>query len=146
MKYLILFFLLFGVTQVSQAQSEIEKIDLMGTTYTVTKNFPQEILGTYLYEKKGEPIVELNENGEGVFQPHSSSPIKINFWIDCDENGTIRKKEGAEGIYQYTILIQFLDGNNRNYPVGNYDLMGVTIRRDLGYAIIYGERFKPLSD
>ena len=124
----------------------VEKIELKGTTYTVTQDFPKEILGRYLYEKKGEPIVELNENGEGLFQPHMTAPIKIKFWIDCDDTGKLRKKEGIEGRYQYTLLIQYLDGTNGNYPAGGYDLMGVLIAKDLGNAIIYGERYKKLDN
>ena len=128
----------------SNAQSNVEKIDLKGKTYTVSKNFPREILGLYKYEGEGDPIVKLEENGEGLFQPHMVNPIKIKFWIDCDENGVIRKQEGSEGRYQYTLLIQYLDGTNGNYAVGKYDLMGVMILKDLGRAVIYGERYKPL--
>ena len=146
MKNFILVFVgLFGAIHASSAQWEVEKIDLMGKTYTVTKNFPQEILGLYKYEGKGDPIVKLEENGEGLFQPHMVNPIKIKFWIDCDENGIIRKQEGIEGRYQYTLLIQYLDGENGNYPAGKYDLMGVTVLKDLGRAVIYGERYKPLD-
>lgn len=36
----------------SYAQKKVEKIELNGDTYTVTKAFPKEILGKYLYEKK----------------------------------------------------------------------------------------------
>lgn len=146
MKNFILVFVgLFGAIQVSNAQSKVEKIDLMGKTYTVTNNFPEEIMGVYKYEGKGAPIVKLEKNGEGLFQPHMVDPIKIKFWIDCDENGIIRKQEGSEGRYQYTLLIQYLDGENGNYPAGKYDLMGVTILKDLGRAVIYGERYKPLD-
>lgn len=130
----------------SYAQKKVEKIELNGDTYTVTKTFPKEILGKYLYEKKGDPIVELFENGEGVFQPHMTAPIKIKFWIDCDEKGNPRKEQHIESRYGYTLLIQYLDGTNGNYPVGKYDLMGVHILKDIGYAVIYGERYKPLTE
>ena len=146
MKNFILVFVgLFVTIYASIAQSEVEKIELMGKTYTVSKNFPQEILGLYKYEGKGDPIVQLEKNGEGLFQPHMLNPIKIKFWIDCDENGIIRKQEGIEGRYQYTLLIQYLDGENGNYPAGKYDLMGVTVLKDLGRSVIYGERYKPLD-
>ena len=146
MRNLILIFVaLFGITYASNAQSEVEKIDLMGKVYTVTKSFPPEILGLYKYEGNGDPIVKLEKNGEGLFQPHMVAPIKIKFWIDCDENGVIRKQQGMEGRYQYTLLIQYLDGTNGNYPKGKYDLMGVAVLKDLGRAVIYGERYKPLD-
>ncbi|SDA97229.1 hypothetical protein SAMN03080617_04345 [Algoriphagus alkaliphilus] len=143
-QYLGLLIVFFCTIQFSNGQTAVEKIDLMGKIYTVTKDFPTEILGKYLYEGKGEPIIQLDENGEGLFQPHMVKPIKIKFWIDCDENGTIRKQIGSEGRYQYTLLIQYLDGNDGNYPVGKYNLMGVMILKDLGRAVIYGERYKKL--
>lgn len=129
---------------ISNAQTKVESIDLKGTTYTVTKNFPNEIIGLYKYEGVGAPIVKLDGNGFGLFQPHMVDPIKIEFWIDCDAKGTIRKQEGVNGRYQYTLLIKYLDGYNGNYPVGNFDLMSVMVLPDLGYVSIYGERRKLL--
>ncbi|MDA9555640.1 hypothetical protein N9R54_05325 [Pelobium sp.] len=148
-KLVVLLFFLVGVHAISIAQTKIESINLMGKTYTVTKDFPEnvkkEIMGKYTYEEKGEPIILLNPDGFGLFQPHMSAPIKIKFWIDCDEKGNIRKEQGVEGRYQYTLLIQYLDGNNGNYPVGEYNLMGVAVLKDLGKAVIYGERYKSLN-
>jgi len=133
-----------GFVHLLNAQTKVESIDLKGTTYTVTKNFPNEIIGLYNYEGIGAPIVKLDGNGFGLFQPHMVDPIKIEFWIDCDANGTIRKQEGVNGRYQYTLLIKYLDGNNGNYPIGDFDLMGVVVLPDLGYVSIYGERLKQL--
>lgn len=75
-----------------------------------------------------------------------TAPIKIKFWIDCDEKGVPRKEQHIESRYGYTLLIQYLDGTNGNYPVGKYDLMGVHILKDSGYAVIYGERYKALTE
>jgi hypothetical protein len=138
--------LLFAVSFVkhSFAQTKVESFNLLGTEYTVTKNFPDDIIGLYNYEGVGEPIIKLESNGFGLFQPHMVEPIKIEFWIDCDADGTIRKQEGVNGRYQYTLLIKYLDGSNGNYPVGKLDLMGVMVLPDLGYVSIYGERLKPL--
>ncbi|MFI5451163.1 hypothetical protein ACHMWN_03310 [Pedobacter sp. UC225_61] len=127
------------------AQSDVISIDLKGTKYTVSKKIPKEIIGEYLYEKKGEPKVVLNADGTGSFQPHMVPPISIKYWIDCDAKGVIRKTEGINGRYQYTLLIQYLDGKNGNYPVNSYDLMGVTVLTDQGQAVIYGERYKALN-
>lgn len=138
--------LLCAVSFIKQsfAQTKVESINLKGTKYTVTKNFPVEIIGLYNYEDVGVPIVKLEGDGFGLFQPHMVDPIKIEFWIDCDESGTIRKLEGVNGRYQYTLLIKYLDGTNGNYPVGGFDLMGVTVLPDLHRVSIYGERFKKL--
>jgi hypothetical protein len=143
-KITIFILILLASMHFSFAQTMVETIELKGRKYTVSKQFPPEITGKYLYEGKSEPIVLLNPDGTGLFQPHQVDPIKIKFWIDCDENGAVRVQKGAEGRYQYTLLIQYLDGDNGNYPAGKYDLMGVLIIKDEGRAVIYGERYKNL--
>lgn len=137
--------IVFG--SVLNAQNEnVISIDLNGDTYTVSQDFPQEIDGKYLYEGKGEPIVLLNTaDGTGLFQFHLVPANKIRFWIDCDESGVIRKyyrsaQEEAAGNYRYTLLYQYMDGER----TGDYDLMEVSIRPDLGIIQILGEREKPL--
>ena len=150
MKKLFVALLLMFVGFASQAQA-IEKIDLNGTVYTVTKKIPEEmkyILGEYQYEwgKNGkEPIVYLSDKNEGVFQPHMVAPIPITFWLDCDEKGVVRKKTGINGRYQVTLLIKYGESASRNYATGTYDLMGVTVVPDENYAVIYGERYKKLN-
>ena len=150
MKKIFLPVLLILATLGTKAQ-DVEKIDLKGTTYTVTKKIPQEmeyILGEYHYEwgKNGtEPIVELSKNNEGYFQPHMVSKIPITFWLDCDENGNIRKQTGINGRYQVTLLIKYGESPSKNYATGSYDLMGVTVVPDENYAVIYGERYKKLK-
>lgn len=135
---------------VLQAQTPVEKITLNGTVHTVTKKITTDmkvVFGKYIYEwgKETEaPIVELNENGTGLFQPHMVNPIPIKFWFDCDEKGIVRKQEGVNGRYSVTLLVQYGESTNRNYATGNYDLMGVTVVTDENYAVIYGERYKKL--
>ena len=123
-----------------------EKITVMGNTYTVSKAFPKEIIGEYTYEGNGgAPKVLLNQDGSGYFQPHDVAPVKIKFWIDCEPNGDLRKQIGGNGRYQYTLIIQYLEGGtSKNYEYGKYDLMGVTIVTDMGRAVILGERYKSL--
>jgi hypothetical protein len=144
MKYLYIGILSL-VAFVANGQGEVITKDLEGTSYTVSQHFPPEILGKYTYEGKGEPIVLLNEDGTGLFQPHGVAPIKIKFWIDCDETGKWRRQDGIEGRYQYTLLIQYQESDSGNYPSGKYDLMGVAVLHDLGRAVIYGERYKALT-
>lgn len=129
------------------AQNKVEKITVMGNSYTVTKLYPEEILGEYTYEGKGgNPKVLLKKDGTGYFQPHDVAPVNIIFWIDCNEKGEWRKQEGATGRYQYTLLIQYQNGGtSKNYENGKYDLMGVMVLKDLGRAVIYGERYKTLN-
>lgn len=130
------------------AQTSVEKITLNGTVYTVTRKIPTDlkvVFGIYDYEWGNEtenPIVQLNENGTGLFQPHMVNSIPIKFWFDCDENGVVRKQQGINGRYSVTLLIQYGENENRNYATGSYDLMGVTVVPDEKYAVIYGERYK----
>ena len=129
------------------AQNKVEKIAVMGKTYTVTKAIPEEIVGEYTYEGNGgEPKVLLKKDGSGYFQPHQVAPVNITFWVDCDEKGEWRKQEGSTGRYQYTLLTQYQDGGtSKNYEKGKYDLMGVMVLKDLGRAVIYGERYMTLK-
>lgn len=145
MKKLILA-LFFGLAFGKVNAQEVQKLTIMGNTYSVTKVFPPEIIGEYTYEGNGgNPKVELKADGTGYFQPHDVAPVNILFWIDCDEKGNWRKQMGGNGRYQYTLVIQYKDGGtSKNYENGKYDLMGVTIVKDLGRAVIYGERYKPL--
>jgi hypothetical protein len=134
-----------------QAQSAVEKIELKGTVYTVTKQIPDDlkpILGKYTYEwgKNGEePIVQLNPDGTGFFQPHQVAPVPMEFWFDCDESGVVRKQQGDSGRFRITLLVKYGESANGNYPTGKYDLMCVTVVTDENYAVIYGERFKKLK-
>lgn len=150
MKKTIFLVLFLASICLAQAQPAVEKINLKGTDYTVTKQIPEAqkvILGRYVYEwgkQKEEPIVLLNPDGTGLFQPHDVPAIPIEFWLDCDETGKVRKQEGVNGRYQVTLLIKYGAGS-RIYPAGTYDLMGVIVVPDENYAVIYGERFKKLK-
>jgi hypothetical protein len=108
-------------------------------------NLPAELIGTYLYEAKGEPIVVINRNAPGKFQPHGRPPITIKTWLETNAAGEPLKRVGPTGNYQVILVVQYLDGNDGNYPVGSYDRMSAVV--DLGEqrAIILGERIKPLS-
>ena len=146
-KITLILFNLLVINFVSNAQNKVVRLEIMGKAYTVTKVFPEEILGEYTYEGEPNkpPKVLLTKNGTGYFQPHDVKPVDIIFWIDCDENGVWRKQTGATGRYQYTLVIQYQDGGTtKNYEKGKYDLMGVMVLKDLGRAVIYGERYKKL--
>lgn len=143
-KLIFTFFCITFLNSFTFSRNKVETLDLMGEKYTVTRVFPDEIIGKYEYKGEGPPRIRLNKDGSGYFQPHQTSPITIKFWIDCDEEGNWRKQEGGTGRYQYTLVIQYLDGNNGNYIAGSFDLMGVLIQPDMGKVSILGERFKSL--
>ncbi len=143
-RYSLLAALLLASAPLIAISSEVETIELKGDSYTVSKTLPSEIIGTYQYEGKGEPIVQINADGTGLFQPHGMPAIPINIWIDVDETGEPRREVGNEQRYRYTLLIQYGAGGGGNYPDGSYDLMGVTMLKDQGIAIVLGERTRQL--
>jgi hypothetical protein len=78
-RYALLASMMFASMPLVCAAADFEKIEIMGDSYTVSKTLPEEILGTYHYEGKGEPIVQINADGTGLFQPHGmpAIPIKV---------------------------------------------------------------------
>lgn len=132
------------VSNVAGAQEKPEVINLKDHDYTVSRTLPGEILGRYLYEGKGDPIVEIRADGTGVFQPHDVPAIPIRIWIDVDEKGTPRRQVGSELRYRYTLLVQYGESSNGNYPSGSYGLLDVTMLKDEGIALVLGERIRRL--
>lgn len=139
-----LFVVLALVSCVAGAQEKPEVINLKGRDYTVSRALPGEILGKYLYEGKGEPIVEIRADGTGVFQPHDVPAIPIRIWIDVDEKGAPRREVGSELRYRYTLLVQYRESSNGNYPSDSYGLLDVTMLKDEGIAMVLGERIRRL--
>ncbi|MCW5960104.1 MAG: hypothetical protein KIS76_08065 [Pyrinomonadaceae bacterium] len=145
MKNILLSFLAVAISAIAvKAQCDITTINLQGDDYTVCKELPKEILGIYKYEEKGEPIIEIRDDGTGRFQPHGVPAIPIKIWIDVDEKGIPRREVGTEQRYRYTLLIQYGAGGGGNYPEGKYDLLDVTMLKDQGIAMILGERIRRL--
>lgn len=128
----------------TKAAGKVESISLKGRDYTVSPELPGEILGTYRYEEKSEPIVEIRADGTGLFQPHGMPAIPIRIWIDVDQNGVPRREVGSELRYRYTLLVQYGAGGDGNYPAGGYNLLDVTMLKDDGIAVVLGERIRRL--
>ena len=144
-QYLLIALTFAAFTPLVSMPADLEKIEIMGDSYTVSKSLPDEIIGNYEYEGKGEPIVQINADGTGLFQPHGMPPIPIKIWIDVDDSGVPRREVGTEQRYRYTLLIQYGSGGDGNYPAGKYDLLGVTMLKDEGKALVLGERIRYLK-
>ncbi len=134
-----------AITAVAQS-NDVEIINLKGRDYTVSKELPDEIIGVYKFEAKGEPIVEIRKDGTGLFQPHMVDPIPIKIWVDVDDKGVPRREVGTSERYRYTLLIQYGPGGGGNYKEGDYDLLDVTMLKDDGRAVILGERIRKLNE
>lgn len=143
-RFSVLASILLSTTSLVTSVAHAETIELMGDSYSVSKTLPEEIIGTYNYDGKGAPIVQINTDGTGVFQPHGMPAIPIQIWIHTDANGEPHRQVGTEQRYRYTLLIQYGEGGDGNYPAGKYDLIDVTMLKDEGRAVVLGERIRYL--
>lgn len=144
MKKIIFFLVVFiPFVNMSSAQTELTKIEMEGKVYQVCKKFPEAIIGEYLYQKKGAPRVQLNNDGGGYFQRTGVKPHLIEFWICCDEKGEVIKTYSLDGNYKVTVIYRYLDEDVRALW-GEYEIMDINIAYDKGFAIIMEERFHQL--
>lgn len=120
----------------------VDSVELNGEKVWKTNAIPPELAGTYLYEKQGEPIIKLNADGTGIFQPHMQPGIPIQYWLLSDEKGELVKESGGAN-YRYTLVLRYGEGGGGNYPAGDYASWYWTMDATYsGCAIILGERFK----
>ncbi|MCD6065017.1 MAG: hypothetical protein K0R82_2928 [Flavipsychrobacter sp.] len=128
-----------------------EAIKIKDETYYGVRSIPgYTITGTYKYEGKGEPIVQLNPDGTGLFQRHGVPADKIKWWIMSDANGVVKTNKGETG-QQHTLITeltediyQTISGGRqvKAWSAGDFDMKMVTIRYDKGKIYILGEREK----
>lgn len=136
-------FILAGVlaTPAMAAPAEVDSIELNGRPVWRTAEVPTELHGRYLYEKQGEPIIELHPDGTGSFQAHGVPAIPIKYWLLANEDGQPVKETGGEN-YRYSIVVQYGPGGGGNQPEGSYGAWQWTWLAEDGCANILGERFK----
>jgi hypothetical protein len=96
-----LFSLLF-VGTLSHAQIKIDQITYKIHQHYITTTIGYPVEGVFLYEGKGEPIVELNANGTGIFQYEDLSKKNIRWGIECTQEGIPIFKEGYNSA-SYTL-------------------------------------------
>jgi hypothetical protein len=103
MKFLkLLPIFLFFVASVSHAQIKIDQITYKTHQHYITTTIGYPIDGIFLYEGKGEPIVELKANGTGIFQYEDLSKKNIRWGIECSQEGIPIFKEGYNSA-SYTL-------------------------------------------
>ncbi|MDR7371414.1 hypothetical protein [Flavobacterium aquidurense] len=90
----LLFFSLFLVTTHSYSQVEVNQITYKAHDHFITTTIGYPVPGTYAPAGKKEPIILLNPDGTGVFQYDDLSKKKINWGIECTEEGIPEFKEG----------------------------------------------------
>lgn len=114
-----------------------------GQSIYIGRNTPEAMYGTYLYERQGQPTIELRPDGTGHFQPHGVPPIPIRFFVQTDGTGEPYIQRGqVDASYQHILVVQFGPGGGGNYPQGSFDRFNWIWDASTGCAIILGERFK----
>lgn len=135
----------FAAGTVSAAGAEgaavVDSVESDGAILWRTNAVPSELIGRYLYEKQGEPIIELNADGTGTFQAHGVPAMPIKYWMLSDEKGELVKASGGTK-YRYTVVLQYGPGGGGNYPEGTYATWYWTMDTADNCANILGERFK----
>ena len=126
----------------------VEKFTVDNQVVYGTKALPQDIIGYYQYEKTKEPIVDIRKDGTGLFQVHDVKAYPVEFWIETDEKGIIKKQTSTENSNYKVVLIVKYGSNGetgwRGANAGTYTRIDVGVAYNLGYAIVLGERFKKL--
>ena len=91
------------------AQIDVTPIISENKDLYITRTINYPITGTYLFEGKTEPIVELSGNGTGIFQFEDLSKKNILWGIECTEKGTPIFKKGFDSA-TYTLWYKNKDG------------------------------------
>jgi hypothetical protein len=84
--HLVLITLFFTVSQ-SYSQVEVNKISHNGRDRYITTTIGYPIPGVYIPMNQKEPSTVLNPDGTGVIQAEDLSKSKMNWGIECTEEG-----------------------------------------------------------
>jgi hypothetical protein len=123
--------------------AKVQSVTVFGNEAFMISEVPQEFLGLYLYEKKGEPVIELEEDGKGSFQPHGRPKIPIKYWLKTDQNGKVERVENPNtGSYRVTLVLQYGENPDGNYRTDSYAMWYLTWDAEGRCFNILGERFK----
>lgn len=124
-------------------RGDLISVDVGGRLTYATSSIPPAVLGTYLYEREGQPVIVLGADNRGQFQAHGVAAIPIRYWLETDAKGAPFKQMGdGNPNYLHILVVQYGPGGGGNYPEGSYDRWQWIHNVQGGCAIILGERFK----
>ena len=133
------------------ASADIESVEIDGEQrhFTLTK-IPEDVfelvVGEYLYEGKEAPIVRLNRDGTGVFQPHTKQDVTIKWWIQSEADGTLEMLTPPNGNRVMVLIYQIQESPanlQRSWAPGSYSRSQLAIWKEPRRVTISGERQKP---
>ena len=111
----VFYFTLLFVAFHSYSQDvQIEKILYKGREHYITTILKYPIAGTFLPPDLKEPSTVLNPDGTGVIQYDDLSKKKINWGIECTEEGVPTFKEGFNSA-SYNFWYRTNDSDDWNF-------------------------------
>lgn len=115
MKFLhfLLLTLLFGAVK-SYSQIQVDQITHNSREHYITTTIGYPVPGTYIPIGRKEPFTILNPDGTGTIQADDLSKTKINWGIECTEEGVPVFKEGFNSA-SYTFWYRANDSNEWVY-------------------------------
>ena len=122
------------------------KIVVKDQSYYLTKEIGYTITGNYTYEGNGgNPIVQLNEDGTGLFQLHEMGQTPMVWGIECEMDGTPKKQEssfGAVYLLWYQIKEKHKGKTWESGVIDSWDAVQFSIHFNEKKMYILGERIK----
>jgi hypothetical protein len=110
----LLFFTLFFVSTHSYSQVQVDKIIYNGRDHYITTTIGYPVPGTFAPTGQKEPVTILNPDGTGVIQIDDLSKKKMNWGIECTDEGIPIFKEGFNSA-SYTFWYRNNDSDDWNY-------------------------------
>lgn len=144
-KLLFIALLVFTANSFAQNWDKIEAKDGMHYISHYMHNINLDILGKYTFNGK-EPVVELNEYGNGFYQLHEQTKRPMIWGLECDELGALKYKKGFDNAkytlwYQYTTKLAEDTEDDLAWKSVEF-----TIHFNTGKMFIQGERSKNYSE
>lgn len=127
------------------AQTDVTKVTVKEETFYLTKTIGYPIIGLYQYESKGDPIVQLNEDGQGIFQLHEGSRTPMVWGVECDEKGVpkeIKVSWGSAYRLWYQIKERHKVNGREMGVIDEWDIIQLSVHTDERKIYILGERIK----
>ncbi|HNP33495.1 MAG TPA: hypothetical protein PKN96_09405 [Flavobacterium sp.] len=144
-KLLFVALLLFSLNNYSQNWDKIEAKDGMHYISHYMQNINLDILGKYMFNGQ-EPVVELNEYGNGFYQLHDQLKRPMIWGLECDESGALIYKKGFDNA-KYTLWYKYTTKQEDDTEDdANWKSVELTMHFNTKKIFIQGERSKDYKE
>ncbi|MCA6422414.1 MAG: hypothetical protein IM568_06310 [Flavobacterium sp.] len=138
----VLSFLFLLITLNCVAQNSVTTISTKTGTHYITNAIDFPIAGTYLFQG-AEPIVELNNNGTGIYQLHELPKRAMIWGLECNESGALKFIKGFDNV-AYTLWYQYTASSDSDSDT-HWNEVPFSIHFNTKKMFIQGERMKDYS-